>query len=154
MAKRGLIVVDLQRAFNPPPDLVSAIQRILPDYDCVIATQYLNHPGSLFETELNYTKCQLGSRESEIVTALNPMAVFDRYSYGLQKPHIDLLKKQAVDRWDIVGCDTDACVLATCLALWDNGIRFHVIKELCHSSGGDAVHNAAMALLARNFGQK
>jgi nicotinamidase-related amidase len=153
MAKTGLIVVDLQRAFSPPPDLVTGIQAILPRYDCVIATQYLNHPGSLFETELNYTKCQLGSRESEIVAPLNPVAVFDRYSYGLQKPHIDMLKKQGVDRWDIAGCDTDACVLATCLALWDNGIRFRVIKELCHSSGGAAVHAAALEILKRNFAQ-
>ena len=154
MSKKGLIVVDLQRAFSPPPALIEGIKKIREGYDCVVTTQFLNHPGSLFETELKYMACQLGSKESEIIIPLSPIAVFDRYSYGLQRPHIEMLKKQVVERLDIVGCDTDACVLATCFALWDNGVRFRVIEELCNSSRGQALHDAAIMIIKRSFNKR
>lgn len=151
--KTGLIVVDLQHAFNPPPHLVEGIRTILPEYGIVVATQFLNKAKSLYETQLNYTSCQIGSRESEIVIPLKPKFVFDRFSYGLQPVHIEQLKSCPVASWDIVGCDTEACVLATCYNLWDNGIRFRVRKELCHSSGGIEQHEAALKIMKRSFGQ-
>src|SRR5690606_19630172 len=131
MSQKGLIVVDLQRAFSPPAEMVEKIRARLPQYDLVVATQFLNRPGSIYETELNYTRCQIGSVESEIVIPLHPQAVFDRFTYGLQAPHIGWLKKQSVARWDVVGCDTEACVMATCCALWDNQIRVSLIEALC-----------------------
>lgn len=149
----GLIVVDLQHAFSPPDDVVQGIAEILPQYDVVIATQYLNKKWSMFETELGYTKCQIGSRDAEIVIPLRPRAVFDRFSYGLQQDHIDRLKEFPVLRWDIVGCDTEACVLATCYNLWDNEIKFRVLKHLCHSSGGQECHEAGLTIMRRSLGQ-
>lgn len=151
--KTGLIVVDLQRAFKPPSHIVDGIQAILPNYDLIIATQFLNRKLSLYETELGYTECQLGSSGAEIVIPLKPNNVFDRFSYGLKPAHIERLKEYPVLRWDICGCDTEACVLATCYDLWDNGIRFQVLKDLCASSGGEAVHEAAMTIFRRSFGQ-
>lgn len=150
----GLIVVDLQHAFNPPAHIVEGIAEILPNYDIVIATQYLNRKWSIFETELGYTKCQIGSPESEIVIPLRPRAVFDRFTYGLQQVHIDRLKEFSVPRWDIAGCDTDACILGTCYNLWDNGIRFRVLKHLCASSGGEECHQAGLRIMKRSFGQE
>lgn len=152
-AKTGLIVVDLQRAFNPPPELVKGIQDILGNYDIIVATQFINRPHSLFETELKYTRCQVGSPESEIVIPLKPKSVFDRYSYGLQAPHIERLKEYNVPCWDIVGCDTEACVLATCYNLWDNQMKFRILKEHCHSSGGKEAHEAGLKSMRRSFGQ-
>jgi len=153
MTQKGLIVVDLQRAFLPPPAMVEKIRALLPEYTIVVATQFLNRPGSLYETRLNYARCQIGSEESEIVIPLRPQAVFDRYCYGLQAPHIAWLKKQDVAQWDIVGCDTEACVLATCYALWNNAIPFRVLAHLCHSSGGADLHDAALRVMERSFGQ-
>lgn len=152
-AQTGLIVVDLQQAFSPPPHIVQGIAEILPQYDVVIATKYLNKKWSLFETELGYTQCQIGSPESEIVIPLRPRAVFDRFSYGLLQAHIERLKEYPVRRWDIVGCDTEACVLATCYDLWDNDIRFTVLKHLCHSSGGQECHEAGLRIMKRSLGQ-
>jgi len=151
--KTGLIVVNLQHARKPPPCLVESIQKISQEYDIVVATQFLNKKLSLFETELGYKESRFGSVESEIILPLRPKNVFDRYSYGLQSTHIERLREYPVQRWDIVGCDTDAGVLATCYNLWDNGIKFRVMKELCHSSGGPEVHNAALTIMKRSFGQ-
>lgn len=151
-AKTGLIVVDLQKAFRPPEHLVEGIRSILGDYDIVVATQFLNKVWSLYETELGYTHCQVGSPEAEIVIPLRPKLVFDRFVYGLQAPHIEKLKQLPVMRWDIVGCDTEACVLSTCYDLWNNNIKFRVLKDLCHSSGGTDFHEAALKVMQRSFG--
>lgn len=153
IAKTGLIVVDLQKAFRPPPEIVQGIVDILPQYDIIVATQFLNRKWSLYETEINYTECHVGSPESEIVAPLKPKHVFDRFSYGVQAPHIETLRRHPVKRWDIVGCDTDACVLATCYNLWDGNIKFRVLKHLCHSSGGIECHEAALRIMKRSFGQ-
>lgn len=150
----GLIVVDLQHAFFPPPHIVEGIAAILPRYDIVIATQYLNKKWSLFETKLGYTDCQIGSHESQIVIPLRPRAIFDRFSYGLRPEHIAQLKRYPVLSWDVVGCDTEACVLSTCYNLWDSEIQFNVLKDLCHSSGGQEYHDAAMLIMGRSFGMR
>lgn len=151
--QRGLIVVDLQAAFRPPAWQIAKIENILGNYEIVIATQFLNKVWSLYETELGYTRCQMGAPDSEIVIPLRPKLVFDRFSYGVQSSHIEKLKQFPVKRWDIVGCDTDACVLATCYNMWDNGIRFRVLADYCNSSGGKDVHEAALKIMARNFGK-
>lgn len=149
----GLIVVDLQKAFSPPQDMVDKITALRGAYDIVIATQFINPPSGRFETILNYTRCRLGTPDTDIVIPLSPQHIFDRFSYGLQPQHVEVLKQYPVKSWDIVGCDTDACVLATCYALWDNNIDFRVLKELCYSSGGAALHRAALAIIERSFGQ-
>lgn len=153
LTRTGLIVVDLQKAFRPSPDIVQGIAAILDQYDVVVATKFLNRQWSLYETELGYTQCQIGSPESEIVIPLRPKHVFDRFSYGVQAVHIETLKAYPVMCWDIVGCDTEACVLATCYNLWDNNIKFRVLKNLCHSSGGRDYHDAALKVMERSFGQ-
>ena len=153
LTQTGLIVVDLQKAFRPPASMVEGIKTILPNYDVIIATQFLNRKWSLYETEINYTQCHIGSPEAEIVIPLSPKAVFDRFSYGVQPNHLQKLKQYPVQRWDIVGCDTEACVLATCYNLWDGGLKFRVLKDLCHSSGGPDCHEAALKIMARSFGQ-
>lgn len=153
-APTGLIVVDLQKGFNPPAEQFEGIRAILGEYDVIIATQFFNKVWSLFETELNYTLCQRGSPESEIVIPLNPNLVFDRFGYGLNMHHIEKLKALPVMRWDVVGCDTEACVLSTCYDMWNYGIKFRVLKDLCTSSGGQECHDAAITIMKRSFGKK
>lgn len=133
--------------------MVEKIKNIRDGYDVVIATQFINPLWGRFEKILGYKECRLGSPESDIVIPLSPQKVFDRFSYGLQRPHVEALKEYPVRSWDIVGCDTEACVLATCYALWDANIDFRVLKELCYSSGGEALHRAALDIMKRSFGQ-
>lgn len=151
--RTGLIVINLQRAFLPPPEMVEGIQAILDNYDVVVATQFLNRPHSMFESELKYARCQVGSPESEIVIPLKPKSVFDHFTYGLQPAHIERIKEYNVPVWHIAGCDTEAGVLKACFDLWDQGIRFRVLKELCHSSGGAGQHEAGLKVMRRSFGQ-
>ncbi len=154
MSQKGLIVVALKKAFRPPPEMVENVRAILGQYDIVAASQFLNKSGSHYEERMGYTECRWATEEADIVIPLSPQAVFDRGGYTLQSAHVSWLKKQNVACWDVVGCDTDAGVLATCFALWDNQIVFRVLKDLCHSSGGPELHQAALKIISRNFAQK
>lgn len=52
----------------------------------------------------------------------------------------------------VAGADTDACVLATSLALFDAGVSVVVRSDLCLSSGGSDFHAAAVKVLTRQLG--
>ncbi|MHB8116992.1 MAG: hypothetical protein ACYDCW_14155 [Acidithiobacillus ferrivorans] len=49
----GLLVIDLQYGFSPKPDLVERIRDAAQEYSVVVATRFVNLPGSLFRTRLN-----------------------------------------------------------------------------------------------------
>jgi nicotinamidase-related amidase len=55
---------------------------------------------------------------------------------------------------DLCGFDTDRCVLATALALWDAGIAPRVLADLCSSSGGPDMHAAGLAIARRAIGDR
>lgn len=53
----------------------------------------------------------------------------------------------------VVGADTDACVLATALGLFDEGCSVVVPAHLTHSSGGGEAQRAGLAVLSRQLGR-
>jgi nicotinamidase-related amidase len=84
------------------------------------------------------------------IAALNPTVVV-KSGYGARAP----LPLAALARYDTVwlaGADTDACVLATALGMFDGGGRVVVREDLCWSSGGVALHRAGLAVLRRQLG--
>lgn len=61
----GLILVDLQHAFSPDQKTVDNIATALHRYDFVIALRHVNKPNSIFETELNFTRCYEGDADAQ-----------------------------------------------------------------------------------------
>lgn len=55
--------------------------------------------------------------------------------------------------YDIIGHDTDACVMAVAFQLFDKGYDFRVLTKWCYSSGGIEMHRMAVELMKRNFGR-
>ena len=55
--------------------------------------------------------------------------IFEKYGYGLKQPHIDKIKEilSKNNEIDIVGLQTDACVYAIALQLFDNDIFPNVL---------------------------
>lgn len=151
--KTGLIVIDLQHAFNPCETVVRHIADALPDYDYLVALRHINTPGSLFESELDFTRCYEGAADAELVIPLPGAVIFDHNSYGILPGQIETLRQFDVKRWDIGGVDTHGCVLATCFNLFDHHIRFRVLKSLCHSSKGENIQQASFDIMALCFGQ-
>ena len=66
--------------------------------------------------------------------------------YGLQS---GIFGKK--DKIDIIGCETDACVLATCFSLWDDGIDFNVLWNYVYTNS-DIKIKEIRKIYKRNFG--
>lgn len=57
------------------------------------------------------------------------------------------------DEVTVVGCDTDACVLALCFQLWDMGVNFEVLTDYVYTtSTNKAVIDGSIEIMKRNFG--
>lgn len=52
---------------------------------------------------------------------------------------------------DVIGLDTDACVLAHCFDLFDLDLHFRVIMDGVYSSGGEELHQAGLLCMKRQF---
>lgn len=151
-APKGLIVVDLQNAFQPAQKVVDGIHNILGEYDVIIAMRFINMPGSLFESEIDFRRCYKDCPDAEFVIDLKATQIFDHVSYGLVPDQVEKIKAYGIERWDICGCDTHACVLSTCFSLFDVGIKINVLGDLCTSSDGDKMHRNALKIMERCFG--
>lgn len=147
--KKILLVVDLQPSFKKEPEYDSAIDFIRThgsEYDTIIATRFINHVDSFFVSKLHYNECLTRDHLD-----FSPDKLIGKFGYGLDLGrHYKLFNDAEVD---IIGCDTDACVLSTCFQLWDHQIPFHILSPYVYSTGTKTVHNGAIAIMKRNFGK-
>lgn len=72
--------------------------------------------------------------------------VEEKTTYGL--PHEDLFRLVGLcSHIDVVGFDTDACVMAAAVNLFDAGYDFDVLGEYCASTNGPDYHEAGMKII-------
>ncbi|MES2695004.1 MAG: isochorismatase family cysteine hydrolase [Verrucomicrobiota bacterium] len=148
---RALLIVDVQRAFEPPPAFIEKLRRYSRRFPCRIFTRYINPAGSLFRRLLKQKCCAPGSRDTQLVIQPEPNdLVFDkRAKYGLSPRQIAQLKRRRIRRITVCGLDTDACVLGVMFSLFDNGIECHLKEDMCWSSSG--LHKPALAIIREQF---
>ena len=145
-----LIIVDLQRAFPPPPKVVERIRRYSRRFKRCIFTRFINRPGSLFRTKLKQRCCAPGSRDTELL--IRPEKgdiVLSKRGYGLSATQIRRLRALGVTRATVCGIDTDACVLGVMFSLFDAGIECRVRTDLCWSSSG--LQREGMKIIKEQF---
>lgn len=141
---RVLLVVDLQREFIDSEGQYERIVnwvKTVKGYDKVIATKCLNSKDSPFIKYENWYDCIDSVNELEFKAD----EVIEKYGYGLI--NYDKLSKN--DTYDIVGFNTDACVLKVALDLFDRNYNFSVLTEYCYSSNGLEHHKYGVELLQR-----
>lgn len=158
----ALVIVDVQQGFirEGGAHLVSAIAAYLDArrdrYDLVLATRFRNHPGSRYESERDWSG-MTAPDEIALVPAIAARAdeVLDKHGLAPDRDALcALLADRQVERVHVCGLDTDQCVLATALLLWDEGFRPAVLADLCATSGGEELHDAARAILRRSIGDR
>ena len=145
---RLLLVVDLQKEFSDRckskyDEIIGWVTNHSNEYDSVVATRFMNKPNSPFIKYLGCNKMQ-SVRDLEFKCD----TIIDKCSYGLQD-YSWIPEKYSID---IVGMDTDACVLKIAFDLFDMGKDFKVLSNLCWSSGGETAHNNAVSLMRRQLG--
>ena len=142
----GLLVIDLQYGFSPKPDLVERIRDAAQEYSVVVATRFVNLPGSLFRTRLN------DGHDGGAVIDVGHEIVLEKTGYGLDQAAINALREfPEITEWDLVGSRTGACIMACGFSLWDEGIPFHAIRDLC-TVEKESMSEVVDAVLQRQFG--
>jgi len=145
-----LIIVDLQKAYPPPPKFVERIRRYSRRFERRVFTRFVNPKGSLFRSKLNLCACAPGTEDLELlIPPQNGDIVLSKQGYGLSASAIRRLKKMGVTRATVCGIDTDACVLGVMFSLFDGGIECRVRPDLCWSSSG--LHREGMAIIKEQF---
>ena len=158
-----LVVVDTQLIFthaaDPDGRCVGYIAHHIDrgGYGLVRYTRFVNRPDSLPATLLGYDKAMATHPKTALVPAIANRADFtlDHAGYGPNPRDVDELvsfvRARGIDRAVVMGFDTDACVIATALALWDRGLATAIDPRGCASSGGKALHNAALRIARRSL---
>ena len=144
---RALMIVDVQRAFEPPPAFLKKLARYSRRFPCCVYTRYVNPAGSLFRTVLKQKCCAPGSADVELLLTPRPSdLVLDKVAkYGLTPAQIGKLKRRGIRCMTVCGLDTDACVLAVMFSLFDGGIECQLKEKMCCSSSG--LHPPTLALV-------
>ena len=150
-----LFVVDLQKQFKDEngkyDKCLKFIEENKDNYDSIVATVFtqdlygVRNPN--FVRNLNYTDCAKSSKEDLEFYDKSTRVVF-KNGYGV--PSVCFADND--DIIDVIGCDTDACLLACCFQLWDTHKNFRVLTDYIYSVG-DVDGDYALRLLKRNFGK-
>jgi len=144
-----LLVVDLQKQFRDRSgkyeQCLEYIRTHREEYDKVVATLF-RQDRSL---NGNYAKLRWSGCMDADISDLEFKAdqVVIKYGYGLPQGFF------GNDKVTVIGCDADACVLATCFSLWDDGIDFRFMKRYIYTTGNIPM-DAVWKIYDRNFGDK
>ena len=151
-----LLAVDLQNGFLIAPECEAVVPKVVDrasQFYQVWATRFFNRNANLYR-QLNWNEMVSGL-ETELSTNLSPVVskTFDKPSYSpVSQALLQALQSDAITTVAVCGVDTDACVMATALGLFDAGFETFVVSDGCASSGGQEYHEAAIKILERNIG--
>lgn len=54
--------------------------------------------------------------------------------------------------FDIIGCDADACVMATAFTLWDKKADFRILSDHIYTTSEESTKEDVLKVMRRNFG--
>lgn len=145
------MIVDVQQAFEPPPEFVMKLERYSRRFPCRVFTRFINPPGSMFRTVLKQRSCARGTPDTRLLITPGPEdLVFEKEGkYGLSAHQIRQLKARRIRQIVVAGLDTDACVLGILFSVFDAGIICELKETMCWSSSG--LHRPAVEIARRQF---
>lgn len=157
---RALILVDVQRGFmnefthHIPERILALLER--DDHKPLLFTRFVNVAGSPYHKFLDWHECEKPPA-TELVPELEQHVrkgrVYEKKGYtGLPGALATYLKRSRRKEVEIVGIDTDICVLKIAMDVFDLGIKPIVLTDCCASTLGSQAHLAGLAILSRNVG--
>lgn len=153
-----LLIVDVQRAFINQQTLgiLPVIRELMPQYQNLAATKFHNWSQSNYVRLLDWRQCFQGDEGRALALRLpEDTLVIKKNTYnGFTTALRDYLFRLRIHEVHLCGMDTDACILATALSIFDAGLRPVVLANACASSGGRDLHEAALTILRRNIGEE
>ncbi|MDQ3151606.1 MAG: cysteine hydrolase [Actinomycetota bacterium] len=159
-----LLVVDVQNGFvtEDTEHVVPAIQDLTARWDqadgTTIYSRYFNYPGSPFERLMNWRQLYRPP-DTDIVPELTLGAqrstVIDKETYSaFTDDFVSLVRRCGWTDIVVCGIDTDLCVLTTVFDAFGSGITPWIVTDCSASTGGLAVHDAALLIMGRGVGEE
>lgn len=160
--KKILLVIDLQKEFKDQNGMYEKIvdycKKHRDDYDIILPTLFCNNYdiNANFKDKLNWTGCENVTSYSLAIypknnVNLDMICYEDKYGYASKQ--IFKVADKNKDVIDIVGCDSDACVLATAFRLWDEGYNFRILTDYIYTTTKEYSNENIIKLMKRNFGE-
>lgn len=157
-----LLVVDVQNGFvtdgtrHVLPPINKLIRHWHDNNGAVAFSRFINPENSLYEKLRGWCACR-----SEPEVALHPDLerneddiVFEKPTYSAWGSDVDkFCKSRDIDKVVVCGIDTNECVLATAIGIFDAGFVPVVAKDCCASKGQE-FHESALMLLEVLLGQE
>lgn len=137
-----LVVINVQNGFIKSQEQAKKATDIaelvgLNIFDSIIATRFINYTDSMYEKCFNWHKLKT-AEEIDLYPSLKNIVtdVFDKSTYNcINDNFINLLKQlnngDMPEEVYLCGLDTDACVLATAIGLFEHSITPIVLKDYC-----------------------
>lgn len=155
-----LFVIDVQNGFvtEETKAVIPEILRTMETFpkELVLASRFVNEAGSAFTGILKWYGMQ-EEKETELYEGIKERAGFTavKYGYSACTPEVlGYLWEHRVTDVYLTGMDTDCCVLATAVDLFENHIRPVVLANCCASTGGKRAHEAGLLALERLIGKE
>lgn len=149
---KKLLVVDLQKQFKDKNGeyerIVSNIDSLKSNYEKVYATVFTQIDNPNYITKLNWNGCKNCSHK-DLEFDIDIENVIIKNGYGI-KNITNYFSSD--DEIDIIGCDSDACVMAVCFQLWDLGYNFNILSDNVYTTASYYSNESINKILKRNFG--
>lgn len=152
-----LFVIDVQNGFvsDKTKSILPQLEQLMGDFDGeIIATQFINTADSGFTNIMHWGRLKT-TPEIDLIPFVKEKAthIVQKAIYSACTDEVmQLLMENNISEAYISGIDTDCCVLATAISLFEHNIRPIVLSRYCASNGGIVSHQAAITVLERTIG--
>lgn len=153
-----LFVIDVQNGFvsDQTRMILPGLEQLMADFDgaFILATQFINTRGSGFTDIMGWDRLQ-APPETDLIPFVRDRAAYvvEKRTYSACTEEVmELLRAHRITEVYLTGIDTDCCVLATAISLFEHNIRPVVLTRYCASNGGAESHRAALTVLERTIG--
>jgi hypothetical protein len=169
-----LIVIDLQKQFKDDKGQYEKCIGYVKDHyndSFVLGTVFKNSDGSMYEKHRGWSECkdvnyELSGKSYDIEYPHH--LLMQKNGYGIDKEGnftmaLDAIGRAAEEkfmyaydrpeiRYQLIGCDADACILASGFYLWDKGMEFEILSDYIYSNAEDVDMTQTLKIMRHNFG--
>ncbi len=155
-----LLVIDLQKQFRDSEGCYEkCLQYIRKNQEnyYIIGTLFQNSQNSMYTKHLCWDGC-INTGVQDIEYPFHKMIVKDGYSADYEELMTAAKDTAGPDEkdpqlsFDIIGCDADACVMATAFTLWDKKADFRILSDHIYTTSEEFTKEDVLKIMRRNFG--
>lgn len=155
--KELVCVIDVQQKFIKDSNSteIDNIRRFISRYDKArrVSVTFSNKSKSNFVEQLDWKKLINSKPNQPSFVTENVDKSYTRNTYDATNT-LEMELTDSIQKFYILGCETDACILSTAFSVFDMGIRPIVLSDCIFTSAGESVRKGAMEILKRNIGEK